>query len=385
MSQHLFYNGDILTAAGVMRGWAQVEGQKISALGVGEPPAGAPQRTDLAGRLLAPGLMDIHAHGALGCDAMDANPAALRRMAGYYAQHGVTSFLATTMTAPHAEIMAALDVILQVMQEGTGGAELLGAHVEGPYLNADKRGAQVGDQIRPAQPAEYAAILGSGVARLITVAPEVPENLALIRDAAVRGVAVAAGHTTATYEQIRLASLNGLSQVTHLFNGMEALHHRTPGAVGAALALDTIRCQLIADNIHLHPAVLKLAVRAKSPERIILVTDAMSGAGMPDGAYELGGQKVVVQGGECRLANGALAGSTLTLERAVRNIMRACELSLVEALPMASAVPAASLGLAHRKGAIAVGMDADLIVIDGEVNVYLTMVGGEIVYEPGLS
>ena len=176
-------------------------------------------------------------------------------------------------------------------------------------------------------------------------------------------------------------ALNGLSQVTHLFNGMEPLHHRTPGAVGAALALDGIRCQLIADNIHLHPAVLKLAVRAKGIEGIILVTDAMSGAGMPDGAYELGGQKVVVRNGECRLANGALAGSTLTLERAVRNIMRACELSLAQALPMASRVPAASLGLAHRKGAIAVGMDADLIVVDGKVNVDLTMVGGEIVYQ----
>ena len=381
MTPHLFYNGDILTEAGTFNGWVLVEGGRIASLGAGGMPAAIPRKTDLAGRLLAPGLMDIHAHGAVGCDAMDADPAALRQIACYYARHGVTSFLATTMTAPQDRIMAALSAIRQTMATGTGGAELLGAHVEGPYLNRDKRGAQIGDQIRLAQQAEYSQILDAGVARLITVAPEYPENLELIREAVARGVAVTAGHTSATYEQMRLAALNGLSQVTHLFNGMEPLHYRNPGAVGAALALDAIRCQLIADNIHLHPAVLKLAVRAKGCEGIILITDAMSGAGMPDGDYELGGQRVVVRNGECRLESGALAGSTLTLDRAVRNIMRACALSVEQALPMATRVPAAALGLVERKGAIAAGKDADLIVIDREVNVHLTMVGGEIVYQ----
>ncbi|MEN6479170.1 MAG: N-acetylglucosamine-6-phosphate deacetylase [Anaerolineales bacterium] len=380
MTTHLFYNGEILTAAGLLSGWALVEDGRIASLGVGGMPTAMPNRTDLAGRLLAPGLIDVHAHGALGCDTMDASPESLRRMAGYYVQHGVTGFLATTMTGPQERIMAALGTIRQVMAEGTSGAALLGAHVEGPYLNRDKRGAQIDEQIRLAQRAEYIPLLDTGVVRLITVAPEYAENLALIREAVARGVTVAAGHTCATYDQMRLAVLQGVSQVTHLFNGLEPLHHRNPGVVGAALALDEVRCQLIADNIHLHPAVLKLAVRAKGVDRIVLVTDAMSGAGMPDGDYELGGQRVIVRGGECRLEDGALAGSTLTLDRAVRNIMRACGLSVEQALPMATRVPAEALGLAGRKGAIAVGYDADLIVIDREVNVSLVMVGGEIVY-----
>ncbi|MGI6376646.1 MAG: N-acetylglucosamine-6-phosphate deacetylase [Anaerolineae bacterium] len=385
MTTHLFYNGDIVTEAGTLRGWVLVEGGRIADLGTGGMPTAIPRRTDLQGRLLAPGMIDVHAHGALGCDAMDANPASLRQMAGYYASHGVTAFLPTTMTAPHAEIMAALTAVRQAAEQGTGGAQVLGAHVEGPYLNRDKRGAQIDGQIRLAQRDEYEQILGTGMAKLITVAPEYPENLELIRVAASRGVAVTAGHTTATYEQMRRAALCGLSQVTHLFNGMEPLHHRQPGAVGAALSLDAIRCQLIADNIHLHPGVLKLAVRAKGVEGILLVTDAMSGAGMPDGDYELGGQHVIVRDGECRLENGALAGSTLTMDRAVRNIMAACGLGLEGALPMATRVPAASLGLAGRKGTIAAGYDADLIVIDRDVNVYLTMVGGEVVYQaPGV-
>ncbi len=380
MTRHLLHNGDIVTCSGTFRGWVLVEGGRIADLGTGDGPTAISRKTDLQNRLLAPGLIDVHAHGALGCDAMDARLDALRTIAGYYASHGVTAFLATTMTAPHGEIMAALGAVREAVEQGSGGARVLGAHVEGPYLNRDKRGAQIDGQIRLAQRDEYEQILESGVARLITVAPEYPENMELIRAAASRGVAVTAGHTTATFEQMRQAALSGLSQVTHLFNGMEPLHHRQPGAVGAALSLDAIRCQLIADNIHLHPAVLKLAVRAKGSDGILLVTDAMSGAGMPDGDYELGGQRVIVRDGECRLENGALAGSTLTLERAVRNIMAACSLSIEEALLMATRVPAASLGLAGRQGSIAVGYDADLIIIDRDVNVYLTMVGGEVVY-----
>jgi len=315
---------------------------------------------------------------------MDATPEALQTMARFYAQHGVTSFLPTTTTAPLPELLAALENVARFCGRSTGGAAILGAHVEGPYLNAERRGAQEASHMRPADPAEYRQLLATGVVRLLTLAPELAENRGLIRDAVAQGIAVAAGHTRASYEEMVQAVELGLTQVTHLFNGMEPLHHRQPGAVGAALALEGLRCQLIADLIHIHPAVLKLAVRAKGTAGIILITDAMSGTGMPDGEYTLGGQRVTVHQGAARIANGALAGSTLTLDRAVRNIMAAAELPLAEALSMASRVPAQALGLAARKGGLAVGKDADLIAVDQEMRVQLTMVGGALVHRRNL-
>jgi N-acetylglucosamine-6-phosphate deacetylase len=200
-------------------------------------------------------------------------------------------------------------------------------------------------------------------------------------------VVVSAGHTRATYEQMRHAVGLGVRQVTHLFNTMEPLHHRAPGVVGAALSIDALACEVIADNIHVHPAVLRLVVRAKGPERVLLVTDAMRGAGMPDGEYTLGRQRVLVRGakdgaGEARLADdlAALAGSTLTMERAVANIMAAADLTLAQALPMATTNPARALGIEDRKGAIAVGMDGDMVALDADLHVRLTMVGGQVVY-----
>lgn len=371
----------VLTAGGLIRaGWVWIEEGRLRALGE-EPAPDVPdaELLDAGGLWLAPGLIDIHVHGALGYDTMDASPKALHEMARFYARHGVTAFLATTMTAPLPGIMAALHNIADMMSRDTGGAALLGAHVEGPYLDVERRGCQDPSLVRLAQPNEYEPIFDTGVVRLLTLAPEIPANEPLIRRAVERGVAVAMGHTRASYEQVRRAVNLGVSQVTHLFNGMEPLHHRAPGAVGAALTLDGLWCQLIADNVHIHPAVLELAVRIKGPERIILVTDAMSGTGMPDGEYQLGGLVVTVREGVARIADGALAGSTLTLERGVRHIMAAAHLSLERALPMASEVPARALGL-QRKGRIATGMDADLVLLDDEMNVLLTMVGGKIVY-----
>jgi len=362
-------------------GWLLVEEGRIAAIGRGAAPQDTDARElDAQGRIVAPGLVDLHAHGALGHDTMDANPEALREMARFYARHGVTAFLATTMSAPAADILAALWNIAEVMRLGTGGAALLGAHVEGPYLDVERRGCQDAALVRGADPAEYGPMLDTGVVRLLTLAPEIPANRPLIRYAVERGVTVAIGHTRASYDEVCRAVDLGATQVTHLFNAMDPLHHREPGAVGAALTLDALSCQLIADNIHIHPAVLNLALCAKGPERIILVTDAMGGTGMPDGEYTLGGLAVTVREGVARIASGSLAGSTLTLERAVRHIMAAGQVSLYEALSMASSTPARALGLT-RKGAIAVGMDADLILLDESANVLMTMVCGEIVHE----
>ncbi len=377
----LLTGADLLTRAGRLRnGWLLVEGGRIAALGEGAPPPVDAPMWDLAGALLAPGLIDLHTHGALGADTMDATPEALERMARFYAAHGVTAFLATTMTAPQEEILAALGTIAAVRASGTGGAALLGAHIEGPYLDVERRGCHDPAQLRRAEAAEYRRLFESGVVRLITLAPEYPEHEALIRYAVEKGAVVSLGHSRASYEVARRAVELGASQVTHLFNAMDALHHRAPGLVGAALTLEALDCQLIADNIHIHPAVLRLVVQAKGVDRVILVTDAMSATGMPDGEYVLGNISVTVRGGAPRTADGTLAGSTLTMERAVANIMAATGLPLEAAWKMGSAVPARALGLGHRKGAIAVGMDADLVALDEAGGVRLTVVGGQIVF-----
>ncbi|MEA3344856.1 MAG: N-acetylglucosamine-6-phosphate deacetylase, partial [Chloroflexota bacterium] len=268
--------------------------------------------------------------------------------------------------------------IARCMEEGSDGAEILGVHLEGPYFNLEKKGAQPASQIRPADPEEYGSFFRAGPVRLIALAPEIPGNRGLIPYAIDRGAVVAVGHSVATYEEMLEAVSLGLSQATHTFNGMGGLHHRRPGTVGAALTCDEIYAQVIVDLIHIHPAVVKLLVRAKGPERTVLITDAMRAAGMPDGTYELGGQEVIVREGEARLPTGSLAGSTLTMDQAVRNVMRAADLSLSEALRMATITPAYSIGVEDRKGSLETGKDADIILLDEELQVVLTMVRGEI-------
>ncbi len=381
-SATLFCNARIHAIDGVIEnGWVTVQSGRISCISSGGPCCTRRdlERIDLHGARLVPGFIDVHAHGAMGCDTMDADGSSLRTMARFYAQHGVTGFLATTMTAPAVEIEAALQAVSETMQRGTGGAALLGAHVEGPYLDVERRGAQDGSLVRPAHPDEYQRLFETGVVRLLTLAPEIPENRELIRFARAHGATVSAGHTRAGYEGMRQAVRLGLTHVTHLYNGMEPMHHRRPGALGAALLLDGLTCELIADGIHVHPAMLALAYRLKGNERIVLVSDAMSGTGMPDGDYVLGGQQITVTDGVARTQEGVLAGSTLTLDRALATMMAATGVSLAELLPTVSRVPARTLGL-RCKGDIAVGYDADLTVLDDASHVQLTMVGGEIVY-----
>lgn len=400
----LLHNARLCTTGrAIPCGWLVVEGGVIADLGEGTPAGKAPPpgrasdaTFDLQGHILAPGLIDLHAHGALGHDTMDATPESLREMARFYARHGVTSFLATTMAASRDALLVALRNICAVQAEGTGGAALLGAHLEGPYLNMARRGAQAPEQVRGVDPAEYTLLLECGV-RLLTLSPELVGSQQLIREAAARGCVVSLGHTCSSYEVVQSAIGMGARHVTHLFNGMEPLHHRVPGAVGAALTSDALTCELIADGIHVHPAVLDLAVRCKGTRGVVLVTDAMRGAGMADGDYELGGQLVSVRDGQARLADGRLAGSTLTLERGVANISTWAHVPLKEALEMASLNPARELGLQRHKGALAVGMDADLAVLrtQGQVErplragegleVLLSMVAGKIVCQaPGL-
>ena len=332
-----------------------------------------------SGMIVTPGLIDIHIHGGMGADAMDASQESLSRMSTFLSTHGITSFLATTLTAPQNAIDAVLGTI-QAYPSDPAGAALLGAHIEGPYINIAYKGAQNPAYFRPPQQEEYIRWIETGVVKMVTVAPEIEGMDAFISYAVANGVEIAIGHSNASYDQVLHAADLGARHSTHLFNGMLGLHHREPGTVGGILSDPRISAHIIADGIHLHPAIVELVVRLKGADDTILISDAMRAAGLTDGKYDLGGQEVTVKNEEARLASGALAGSTLTLEKAIKNSMQFCRLDLSQILPMATCNPARALHLEDRKGAIQPGYDADLTFFNDEMDVQATMVMGKWVY-----
>jgi N-acetylglucosamine-6-phosphate deacetylase len=367
-----------------LAGWLLTEGTRIARIGVGDlPAADSARRIDAQGHTLLPGFIDIHVHGSAGADTMDATPEALATMARFFATRGVTSFLATSMTHAGEAITKSLENAARCVGRIPGGATLLGAHLEGPYINLKLKGAQDGQYVRLAAPDEYQRWLDLNVIREVTLAPEFPDNLAFLRECVKRGINVSLGHTQATYEQVNEAVRLGARHATHTFNAMTGLHHRTPGTVGGVLAADDVTCEVIADKVHVHPAVIKIVVRAKGVDRVVAITDAIRAAGMGDGMSELGGQMVVVKDGMATLADGTLAGSLLTMDAALRNILAITRLSLADASPMFSANAARQIGVGDRKGQLREGYDADLTLLDADANVLLTIVEGEVVYEGG--
>lgn len=328
---------------------------------------------------LVPGLIDEHIHGIHGCDTMS-GAQDVAQMARCVVQHGVTTFLPTTMNAPVEETHAAVQGVKDAMLAAGPGADIAGVHMEGPFLSEKYKGAQDAraNQLPSMENFQRLTDGTQEIVRLMTLAPELPGAEAFIRAAAAQGIRISAGHSDASYETMESALDWGLSQITHLFNGMNPLHHRAPGVPCAALTLEGLNVQMISDGIHLHPAAVKLAVR--SGAKILLITDAMEAADMPDGEYSLGGQQVFVRNGEARLAQGNLAGSTLTLERAVRNVMRFAGITLSQAVQMATANVADALGLCDR-GRIRTGLRADLCLLDRNLEVAKTMVAGKFEFE----
>lgn len=384
-SRLLIHNARLFTPThpGLM-GWLLIEGGLIKAIGFGNIPNFSDdafiQSLDVQGNNLLPGFIDLHVHGAMGHEVMDASLSGLEEMARFYASHGVTSFLATTWTANRPSIMNALELVEEMQGPIRGGATLLGAHLEGPYLNPTRCGAQDVNLIRRADKEEALEFLDSGVIRLLALAPEYDENLWLIDECVRRGITVSAAHTTANYEQMQRAVEVGITHLTHSYNAMQPLGHRELGTIGAAMALPQIQCELIADNIHVHPAAQKILVDVKSPSGVILVTDAIRAAGLPEGEYVLDERSIHIQDGAVRLADGTLAGSVLTMERALKNVCSATGRSLAEAWVMSSLNAARAIGVSSHKGSLEVGKDADLVLLDELFNIHSTIVKGETVY-----
>lgn len=334
--------------------------------------------------VIVPGFLDIHVHGCYGYDVMDGTVEAFAAIAEGLVRHGVTGFLATTLTADLDDLVALLQTMRQyVGAPSKAGAELLGIHLEGPWVNARYKGAQnAAHIIAPTlDDAKRLWEAGGSLIKLVTLAPEQPKAEDVIAFFVERGVRVSVGHSDATYDKVQGAIQVGLSHVTHCFNAMRPLHHREPGVVGAALYHDELTTELIADGVHVHPIVMSLLQRVKTPQRLVLVSDGMRAVGLAEGEYRLGDLQVQIEGAEARLADGTLAGSTLTLDRAVRNMMLWCGASLPQAVQMASETPAQVAQVEKRKGQVAVGYDADFAVLNEEGHVQMTFVGGRLLYQ----
>lgn len=339
------------------------------------------ERLDLENRAylprIIPGLIDVHVHGGGGFDTMDGADG-VRGLARFHARHGTTSLLATTITNPWPRVLSALQGVHEAMDDpALDGANVLGAHLEGPFVSPHRLGAQPPNTVQ-ATPERVQAVLGPGVVRVVTIAPEMPDAPEAMLAFAGANVRVSLGHTTASAEVAAVAleavaHAGGVVGGTHLFNAMGGLEGREPGVVGALLADRGAFAELILDGHHVHTASFLTAYNAK-PDRLMLVTDAIRAAGLADGVSELGGQVVTVKDGTARLAGGSLAGSVLTMDQAVRNAVRA-GLSLEQAVSLASRHPANYLGLPH-KGRLEVGADADIVVLNDALEVNAVHVGG---------
>ena len=340
---------------------------------------------DHSRHLLSPGFIDVHIHGAMGRDVMEGTTEALEAISRFLAAHGTTSFLATTVTASPIATLQAVEALGRQMDRPLPGARMLGLHLEGPFINPEKRGAHSARHIRPPSTLILEQLLARSGHRvkLITLAPEVEGSLELIRFARSRGVVVSLGHSNATLEETMAAIDLGAGNATHLFNAMRSFSHRDPGILGAVLTTPRIRAELIADGVHVSPAAVDLCLRCKGAGRILLISDSVSATGMPEGQYRLADMEITLAEGVCRTPDGTLAGSILTQDQALRNMVRWSGLPVHTLLGMLTRNPAQSLGIASGKGTLAPGHDADMVLLDQDLRVHTTIVQGEVSHTVG--
>ena len=348
-------------------------GTIVDVMQIAVPPAAA----DRVRGLISPGFIDVHVHGGDGADFTDGSAEANERIVNLHARHGTTALAATTLSASRADVTTAIAAIARTAADAPTGAEICGVHLEGPYINVRSAGAQDTASIRPSDIQELTGWMTEAprLRWMMTIAPEIDGARALIEHFKSR-VLFSIGHTGATFADAVAAIEWGAAHFTHLFNAMTGMHHREPGVVGAALESIGATAELIADGVHVHPAVMRIACTAM-PNRIALITDAIRACGMPEGKYKLYDYEVTVSSGEARLANGTLAGSVLTMDVAVQNMVELAGLPVERVIPMATEVPARILNVAARKGRIENGYDADVVILSEKLEVERVLTRGE--------
>jgi N-acetylglucosamine-6-phosphate deacetylase len=373
-------NGSVYTPDQVLApGTVLIDEGRITAVGAADTVVVPPEAEviDALDSAVVPGFIDVHMHGLLGHDAMGPGLAHVIHDLPIF---GVTAFLGTTLTLPRDETYADLQAMVEILDAPPPGAQCLGIHLEGPFLSPTRPGMATSDWFEPLDWESFQAFqqTAKGHIRMLTFAPEVNEAMAYIPRLIETGVVPVIGHSNATFEQVAQAVQLGLAHATHTFNAMRPLHHREPGVVGAVMYFDEIVAELIADGVHVHPAVMAILLRVKGVERVALVSDASPLAGLPDGEYEWEHKPVFVRNGSCRLADGTIAGAHVLLDTGVRNLVNLVGLPLEQALVPATRVPADVLGL--HKGRLTPGYDADIVLLDEPLQPILTIVGGQEVF-----
>jgi N-acetylglucosamine-6-phosphate deacetylase len=378
MAAQLIAGGRVATPDGVLDpGWLLVENGRISALGDGEAPSAADATvTDASGSWVVPGFVDIHCHGGGGAAFTSADPAHVRQVVDAHTAHGTTTMLASLVTRPVSELVEQVAALADLVAEGL----VAGIHLEGPFLSAARCGAHDPDLLRPPDPVSVDALLsaGRGTIRMVTVAPELEGAVPAVKRLVDAGVLAAIGHTDALAEDVVPAVDAGATVATHLFNGMRPLHHREPGPIGVLLDDERVTVELICDLVHLHPTVVRLAARHAGNGRTVLITDAIAAAAAGDGTYDIGGLEVNVTNGVPTLAGGgSLAGSSLTMDTAFRNLVKSCGLGVLDAVAAASTRPAELLGVGDVTGRLAKGYAADVVLLDDALRPVSVMRRGE--------
>ncbi len=384
MSKTLIHNATIYTEQQIIEnGSLLIDNEKIATItNQTISPETVDTIIDANGLTLIPGFIDSHIHGGYGVDVMDATKEALETIAVHLPQEGTTSFLATTITQSIEQITDALKNVAMFPNQA-GQAEIIGVHLEGPFIEAKKAGAQPLQHILAPSIQQFTEWQeqANGLIKTITLAPELEGMKEFIQFLSNQGITISAGHTDATFKDMQLAVEQGVTQLTHLCNAMNGIHHRDVGAVGAALLLDNLVAEIIADKIHVSSAMLHILYQQITKKRLILITDAMRAKGLPDGDYELGGQAVNVTNQVATLENGTLAGSTLKMHEAVKNMIEVTGADTRDIIQMASINPAIQAKVIDRKGTIKEGKDADILLIDKEWNIHFTFCNGKLAYK----
>jgi N-acetylglucosamine-6-phosphate deacetylase len=337
---------------------------------------------DVSGMIVIPGFIDVHTHGGGGYNLQTTDADEIRAYARWAPKTGTTSFLIVVVGVPGSIPETQLRTAIEVLDEQENGAEPLGIHLEGPYISVAKRGAHLPSWLRKPEESETELLLQltNGHLRLLTLAPELPGASAMIRRLVQAGVTVSMGHTNATYEQSLEAIELGVTHVTHCFNAMRPLLHRAPGPLAAVVQTDHVRGELIADGVHVHPAAMNALVKLLGPDRVVVITDALAGAGASESAFEFAGQPAKVIRGAARLTDGTLTGSVLTMDQALRNMLLMTEVTLQQAVGMLTFNPAQAVQVSHRKGCLKAGNDADVLLFDQSLTLQATFCKGALTF-----